>query len=358
MHTHPSLAFANTSFSETKTSTRGKTTRRATVSYDPDWHLCAETLWLHDQRWSDPPGSCWVRYVRRRDCFKVEPKPRPRRTTSGRVQVARFALDSSVLPLIPETLPVAEALRRSLMGIHGRLTEREGVKGRSAIFSGKDVLAKPLSGHRHAYYLPTDEDSDGRLDHLTLFAEAGFDTAEMRSIECLREIRPRNRENSADPLRVLLLSFGRGDDDQPTTIGPSSVWVSATPFISPKFPQRRGCTRHVGRSPEAKIAFLTSQVRGEVARWLERRAAPGVDPASVHVRPLTNDQGVFRIPNGTGNSLRPIQFKRFRSKRSDDGGRRPAGAFRLIFPSPVRGPLVLGHSAHFGMGLFIPERGR
>ena len=51
--------------------------------------------------------------------------------------------------------------------------------------------------------------------------------------------------------------------------------------------------------------------------------------------------------------LRPIQFKRFRQKRSDDGGRRAAGVFRIEFPEPVRGPICLGHSSHFGLGLFV-----
>ena len=37
--------------------------------------------------------------------------------------------------------------------------------------------------------------------------------------------------------------------------------------------------------------------------------------------------------------LRSIQFKRFRSKPSDDGGRRPAARFRINFATTVRGPL-------------------
>lgn len=51
---------------------------------------------------------------------------------------------------------------------------------------------------------------------------------------------------------------------------------------------------------------------------------------------------------------RTIQFKRFRRKAGDDGGRRLAGAFRVTFPLPVRGPIALGNSAHYGMGLFLP----
>lgn len=56
---------------------------------------------------------------------------------------------------------------------------------------------------------------------------------------------------------------------------------------------------------------------------------------------------------GPEQSLRPIQFKRFRNKAGDDGGRRPSGAFRITFARPVEGPLALGHSCHFGLGLFV-----
>jgi CRISPR-associated protein Csb2 len=51
--------------------------------------------------------------------------------------------------------------------------------------------------------------------------------------------------------------------------------------------------------------------------------------------------------------LRSLQFQRFRNKRGDDGGRRPAGAFRITFAAPLGGPLCLGHSCHFGLGLFV-----
>ena len=62
------------------------------------------------------------------------------------------------------------------------------------------------------------------------------------------------------------------------------------------------------------------------------------------------------MPEGRlgAHRLRPIQFKRFRNKAGDDGGRRPSAAFRILFPYPVAGPICLGHSCHFGLGLFVP----
>ena len=74
------------------------------------------------------------------------------------------------------------------MGIYGRLTQYNGVSGRSATLSGKDEHGVPLSGHRYAYFLPADEDGDGRIDHLTIFASAGFTEAEQRALEILRHL--------------------------------------------------------------------------------------------------------------------------------------------------------------------------
>jgi CRISPR-associated protein Csb2 len=41
-----------------------------------------------------------------------------------------------------------------------------------------------------------------------------------------------------------------------------------------------------------------------------------------------------------------------------DGGQRTRGAFRIFFPTAFGGPICLGHSAHFGLGLFVPEETR
>ena len=65
---HPDTAFKSDKLHrvDRKVSRSGKVTetRKRTVEYDPDWHLCAETLWLHRERWSDLPGSRWIFYLR------------------------------------------------------------------------------------------------------------------------------------------------------------------------------------------------------------------------------------------------------------------------------------------------------
>jgi CRISPR-associated protein Csb2 len=351
----------NTAFGNEHTPKREETTGRGnarttvvTPLYDPDWHLCMETLTLQQDGWSDPPGSRWISYLRPRDCFKVQPARRtPRPDAQPRMQVARFALDSAVLPLVTETLPVAESARRTLMSFYGRrFPAPDGSRGRTAIFSGKSADSQPLQGHGHAYYLPTDEDGDGQLDHLTIVAADGFGAGELKALDRLSELRSREREESGHPLRVLLLGFCRLDDYQPRPLWPSPVWASATPFIASRHLKKRGTKRDPVEMWNCPQNFLIAVLREELTRLTARHPdLTDIAPDSVMIEPLVDEHGVFRV--GT-RKLRPIQFKRFRQKRGDDGGLRPAGAFRLTFPRLVRGPICLGHSSHFGLGLFVP----
>jgi CRISPR-associated protein Csb2 len=328
--------------------------------YDPAWNLCMETLQLHRERWSDPPGSYWVPYTRSRDCFKIVPKARLQRTADhSRIHVVRYALDSTVLPLVTETLPVAEAARRALMGIHGRLVWRHlhgeapyprepALRPKSQVLSGKDAEGNRLDGHCHAYYLPTDEDGDGRLDHLTVYAAGGFGPDERRAFDRLRELRMGRESEERRPVRLLLLGMSACDEYAPGPLRTSKIWVSTTPYIATRYAKTRGRNRMDLRSPDARAAFLQEDLRAQLAAV--RPDLVGEGEPEVIIEPLWDDDHVFRI----AGQWRPIQFKRFRRKAGDDGGQRLAGAFRLTFPQPVRGPIVLGWSSHFGLGQFAP----
>lgn len=372
---------------ETVTSGRGKNKQTSTTRhalYEPNWHLCAETALLHDEKWSDPPGSCWVQYVRRSDCFRGAPKRRPSNITTSRprrvITVARYAIDGAVLPLITETLPVAESARITLMGIFKRVKMDQHYGGRaprpipndaprfrSDVFSGKDTDGTPLTNHCHAYYLPTDEDGDGRLDHLTIVAEMGFgvdDPLEVRTFDQFRRL----RWGDSEPLNLLLVGLGTATDFRGMVLNESRVWVSATPFLVTRHPKKNGSKRdplHL-LGNENQPAFVQHVLREELARFAKRRNATDSLslPEVIRVASLVDEQHVFRIDphrwfgsQATGPAVRPLQFKRFRQKRNDDGGSRPAGAFVIEFRNPIRGPICLGHSSHFGLGLFLPETG-
>ncbi len=352
----PTMAFLST-LTPKITTYSGKGKSKITIEtpqYDPDWRICGETLWHHAEKWAEAPGSRWIRYTRPADCFKISHAPRKPTKRPAAPQVAHFALDSTVLPLITETLGVAESARWNLMGIYGAITaRREGIKGKSAIFSGKDEAGNRLTHHGHCYFLPTDDDGDGRLDHLTLIAEAGFGKGELAAIHSLREIKSNKREASGHALGVVLLGTGMlAGADLPSPLSPTSVWVSATPYLCHRHPKTRGSKKESAEELASHAAFTEARLREDIARLLERRAdLKDISILKVKIAPRLDEQGVFRLGS---RQRRPIEFQRYRQKHGDDGGKRLCGAFVVKFPREVIGPIALGHSCHFGMGLFTP----
>ncbi len=265
--------------------------------------------------------------------------------------VARYSLDGPALPSAGQTLVLADVVRRCLMSRYRTLRESEeygrnvppdAARFRSSVFSGKDEQGAPLQGeHRHAFYLPTDDDGDGRLDHVTVYAPGGIPRDEVRAIDAFRRLKHGDLE-----LSLLLVGLGSESDFRHTRIlSESPVWVSATPFLVTRHLKRRGRKRdpvELFNSATGPADFVKLVLREELAR--NRNL-----PVTVEIEHLEH--------TGGSPGLRPLEFQLGRiMKIGDDGKGRPRGLFRLRFPHPVAGPIALGHSCHFGLGLFVAER--
>jgi CRISPR-associated protein Csb2 len=111
--------------------------------------------------------------------------------------------------------------------------------------------------------------------------------------------------------------------------------------VSARSPTTRRTPAGAKRDDPEHYATAACFVRHVLAEELTRRGLP----------PPTAIDEIAIGPAG----LRPTHFDRSRRKDTDDGGRRPATALRLTFAAPVAGPLCLGHSCHFGLGLFQPS---
>jgi CRISPR-associated protein Csb2 len=272
------------------------------------------------------------------------------------VTVARFSLNGAVLPRITDTVRVGEAFRAAAMSrfdswcrthrpAQVQRVRRSDQPDRCAspVLSGKDASGQLLAGHRHAYYLATDEDRDGHLDHLTVYAADGLGKDEVAALQRLQKL----TGGVEEPLRLLLVGLGQPQDFTAPLLRSSACWVSETPFLVTRHVKRRGRRKdppevwHAGRSPD----FARLVLEEELARLRLRR--PEVPPPESITLREGNRMSALQ--------LSPLPFRRFRGKVEDDGGQRAAGAFRVLFPSPVTGPICLGHSGHFGLGLFLPE---
>jgi CRISPR-associated protein Csb2 len=238
------------------------------------------------------------------------------------ITAARFTFNSTVLPRVQDSLPFAEQVRRALIRNRVDTSHSEAIVG-------KTIDGVPLDGHLHAHYLATDEDGDGRLDHVTLYAPCGFDEHDQAAIGALRTIFGRdNRPN----VRMVLTGLGEAAQfgDAPIFAW-SRRWRSVTPFSLPRFANRGG-----GKPPRPR-----DLPEAQLVRELKVRGLP--EPISI------------RRTEGYEVNGRPmVRWLEFHTRRfKGDEGFGLAG-FEMEFAEPVAGPLALGFGCHFGLGLFLP----
>lgn len=208
---------------------------------------------------------------------------------------------------LPLAHAIAEQARRAAMALYGRRNQGSV----SAVLSGKDpVSGTPLTGHQHAYFLPTDDDGDGALDHLSIFAASGIGTRELDALRGLAVLTP------AGAL-TFRLHLQRVAAEGSLLFGPARVWNSHLPFV-PVHHSRRGRT-----------ITPADQIQLE----LGRHGFPV--PADIRID-AHDDLDLFRWLEGKHLRHGPRYFARIR------------------FSKAVMGPITLGGASHFGMGLFLP----
>jgi CRISPR-associated protein Csb2 len=266
------------------------------------------------RRLVSPPAGEWISYLRPREALEP-PRPLRRRPEVRPVVALRFALEGSAVPPLTEAIRLAERYRVAV------LKRADGMSADViARLRGRVDGAEPaLVDHVHAHYLPTDEDGDGRLDHLTVWCPAGMRADEIDALDYTTL----SSWAFDHPLRLLLLGTFEVDQVDGGPFASSHRWASHTPFLPPRHPKRRGGVAVDGYHDQLQLE-------------LARRGLP----TPVAVRSLRGGRHHWGA------------FRRERSRR-DHRSDLPALGFELEFAEPVRGPIALGRNSHFGMGLFL-----
>ncbi len=270
--------------------------------------------------WTDVPGTARVRYVFRGAPFlrAVVPTAGPRRSEDP--TVACFAVRSAVLPRLTDAIRICERLRTAAMS-----QSRRRCGDARVVFSGHGQ--RDLE-HRHARYLAATsgehEARRGRIDRLYVSATAGFAPDDVIALQQIRRL----WGDGGHDIELVLIGLGHAADfgglTAPRTpvLGCSRIWTSATPFVPVRHPKvRRG----------VEIDSIEDQIRQQCLRTL------GCEPVAI-------------TPIG-----RRDEWLRFHRRRTRGGGRRGpdlAVGARLVFASPVQGPIALGFGSHFGLGVF------
>lgn len=285
--------------------------------------LDTETSAMRKDKQLEPTGTRWLTYTRPAGILTPRRFQQERTQSKTRtVTVARFALNSTVLPLAQDAMPFGEQVRRAL------IRNRVDTSHSEAII-GKTIDGVPLEGHLHAHYLATDEDGDGRLDHVTLYAPCGFDKGDLAAIGALRTI---FRQGNRPDVRLILTGLGEVAQfgDAPI-FALSRRWRSVTPFSLPRF-----ANRAAGKPPRPR-----DLPEAQLARELRVRGLP--EPISIK-----------RIEGYAAGGRPLVRWLEFHTRRfKGDQGNGLAG-FEIEFAEPIQGPLALGFGCHFGLGLFLP----
>lgn len=309
---------------------------KAEAPYPADLIAClqADTSWLREHGWSQPPGSRRVLYWRSCDALESgAPRPRPRVSRPQPVEAMLLAVATAsgndhALPSVTRTLPQAELLHRAL--VQTASSHRQ----HSAVLSGCDEAGRPLKArHKHAHLLPLDLDGDGHIEHILIWAPMGLDVNAQRAI---RAVRRTFTKGGVGALKLALVGMGDlgslGGLSAPwgpgmrALLGPSKgalEWVSVTPFVAPRFLKSSG----------------KNCIEGQVQDDLHSRGLPELIKMTV-------------VP--PGESPAAARFRHFvRQRRSGPQSPVDCGFFiRLTLAAPAKGPITLGYGSHFGLGLF------
>lgn len=295
--------------------------------------LLDETAAMRKRKQLDPPGSRWITYTRPLDLLTPRRTKVSRPTQTEKVTVARFALDSNVLPLVQDTLPFCETVRWAILKI------RKAMSGApfSEVLTGKEADEKtPLKGHAHAHYLATDENGDGRIDHITVYTALGFNPYDLEALGSLRKL---YRHGEIHKVFAVLVGHGGvedfherkpiGEQDAATLLQSSRRWRSVTPFVLPRFATRGAGKRARPRdTPEAQLR-REARVRGL--------------PEIISVMPVLGYQA-------KGRPL--VRWLEFETRRFNGSTGYGIAGFEIEFAEEVSAPLALGFGSHFGLGLF------
>ena len=269
----------------------------------------------------------------------TEPSPDPGaggpQAACGRLtRWIRYEVARPGRPSVVQTLRVGELAHAASMAQYGRLA----VGGASPRLSGRDGGGRPNRTHEHAHWLVLDEDGDMRIDHLVLWVPGGLGARETAACLLIDGLREPSAVVGRDALALRLTVTGLDAEAGAPAwlVGPASRWHSRTPFVPPRHTKwvGSGAMRRILEAPE-------DQLRREIAL----RGLPADVVAVAELDPAV--MAATRL-------WRPAP-----SVRPHERGRLPSVAiwWDVTFDRPVMGPLVLGHAAHYGMGMFAAAAG-
>jgi len=272
-----------------------------------------------------PPGTEWVFYQR------PEPEPMLTKVALPKDEPApwvQFALGGHVLPRTPLWIKVTERFRGRVLREFGGDTESR------RLLSGKAPEGQPLRGpHEHAFYLLwPDEDAENPSRLIVWRKGERFEQGELEAM-MLAARKPIPWTNEKEGWTAQLVPLPRAMALPKQFRAKARVWESVTPFVPPRnrHVRRRNGKSRPDEAPEAACGKLIEKM------W-------GVRPAQVGR--IRTDAPWIKLHETA--AMR--EDRRTGRRRTPHTG--PGYYLRVTFPQEFQGPLIVGDSAHFGLGVF------
>ncbi len=235
---------------------------------------------------------------------------------SNGINVVRFMIGGRIRPLLTRSVRVSESFRKAAISQYGTISNGR----KTAALSGHEKDGASVEGHTHAFYIPTDDDNDGRIDHLTVFKHGAFSPEEITALESVNYV-----WDGGERMQVVFSGHGDSANFDTSFLKRSKKWKTITPYVGNRF-DRKNLS-----AGENAVRHIRAEVR--------KRNMP--EPVAI-----------CPIPGGVVGKFRAHKYCRRTDARSHLS--RNAFMVTILFENVLQGPLCLGHGAHFGLGLFVP----
>jgi CRISPR-associated protein Csb2 len=285
-----------------------------------------------------PPGATW-KYAERPAQVRPVAKA-PTRKILPATQIVQFAIGGRVFPSLRYWLRITEKFRGiALRQLAQQLTGKRDAKfaelppetrAKFSLLTGKGAVDTVLAGHQHAafFLIP---DSQGKPSRLICWRKAPFTNEEQTALLAAAEVPLSwNFGNDDWKLRLVPLPAETPLPPDKNIFGESVVWETLTPFVPPL---------HIfGRNKKPKKGC---EIGTQIKKMLSTCELP------------TASATVLSPSDAPAQWVKVHRPHRSRHEQANDDKR--AFRIRLQFEKPVKGPIFLGHSCHFGLGLFAPD---
>jgi CRISPR-associated protein Csb2 len=288
-----------------------------------------------------PPGTAW--YYATIPAKVIAKRPAPaRHKYPQNVRVLQFAVGGRVYPPQQHWVKLTERFQdevirqrcrqvsRGRTTRYSELTEQERHELR--LIRGLDGQGNRIEGHQTAF-LALVPDEGSQPTRLVCWRNDPFQDDEIDALLAATE-EPLAWERGSADWRVRLVALPFSVPPPADFWTTNSTWVTATPFVQPAGRRR---FRQNGRPRKGELPEEC------VRKLLVRFGYP--EPITVDATASDQrEQGWVTVHESPG----------VRQQRSQERTTRmlPGHSLRIKFPTPVPGPLCIGHSCHFGLGLF------